>query len=137
MNYINRKWLDYIWGSIGGDVDYPDLVLKDMKNIENFDILMSKYIKPSFDSFPSEVSQVIKNTWKFAINNYDDETLEKSFESGIPPFELPNNLREFYIKVWESLFFKESWYLESNESFTEIDDPRINPWDWVEKRQTR
>ena len=99
MNYINRNWLDYIQGSVGCDVDYPDLVLKDMKNIEIFDVLVSKYIKPSFDSFPPQVSQAIKNTWKFAINNYDNETLEKSFESGIPLFELPNNPREFYIKV--------------------------------------
>jgi hypothetical protein len=136
MIYVNLRWLDYIWGSIGGDIEHPDLSLKDMKDFNNFSLLINRYLRPSLDNFPPRVLQLLKGTWKFAINTYTDETLERSFESNLPPFELPGRPREFYIKVWEALFPNESWHLQQGESFSEINNSHLDPWEWIEESKS-
>ena len=129
---MNKKWLSHIWSCVGGDLDDPKLMLKDMNDSINFSILVKEYIQPCFDGFETIYKDLLKETWKYAIDSYDEETLENEFERLIPAFSIPGSPREFYIKVWQALFPKESWKIDRKD-FHDMNDSQLSLRDWIEK----
>lgn len=133
MIYVNRFWLSYIWSAVSGDLDDPKLMLKDMNEPENFNTLIQEYLLPSYENYKKyqDVSfNRMKSTWKYAINFYNEEELDRAFESGVPAFSIPSSPRDFYIKIWNTIFPSESWEICDKERYVDLENRLIDIYDY-------
>lgn len=130
-NIVNRVWLDHVWSPIaeGNKVDSINMMNPSdpLKIIE----LANNYIKPYFEELPDEQFHRIKETWRYALNTYDDEMLVNSFENALPPFSTPKDIRGFYTHMWLSVFNGEPWQLPDLSSYIDIAKREVSPWDQI------
>jgi hypothetical protein len=118
---VNKYWLDYLWDAhpIGGGADIDDNPLHniDLNNKENVAHLVEKYIKPSFKNKTLIEQQVLKETFRYAINFFSNKDLEYSLDRCLVPFDLPKDLHAFYVNVWEILFDNEDSKIGSESDY--------------------
>ena len=122
---INIEWLDHVWSPLGQgnklralNTDVPLSV----------DFLAQAYIKPFFDQLPYKPFHRIKETWRYAINVCDDKTLINAFDSNLPLYNTPKDIRSFYINVWLSVFNNELWSIQDLSVYTLIARENTSPW---------
>lgn len=135
MIHINRFWLSYIWSAVSGDLDDPKLMLKDMNESENFNILIQEYLRPCYENYKKyqDISFYrMKDTWKYAMNFYNEDELDRAFESGVPAFSIPGSPRDFYIKIWNTIFPSESWEINDKGKYIDLESRFIDIWDYRE-----
>ena len=131
---VNRYWLDHVWGPIGEGNKLDSISMVDMNEPANLRKLVIEYLQPYFNELAvvaPEPMHRIKETWRYALNVYDDELLRNSLENQLPPFETPNDIRQFYELVWEMTFPGEDWRIQNVHKYEDIRKQFLSPWDDV------
>jgi len=131
MITVNRYWLDDIWAPISEGKDVDAIQLVDMDCVENLTVLAEAYIKPYFHRIPKEVAKLLKDTWRYAIYAYDDDQLESSVDSVLPPFVVPPQVKQFYINVWNATFPGESWEIVNADEYRDLYNPDLWVWNYA------
>ena len=129
MEVVNLYWLDHVWGPLGEGNPTEGIFMVDMDQPKHLDILSTHYIAPYISALPPVPRRRIKETWRYALNVYSDHQLKEAFESQLPPFSLPQDVRGFYLRVWQRVFEGETWRIGNLQVYRDIHQQFITPWD--------
>ena len=89
-------------------------------NEEHYRAIISELIVKYF----SNLSDAKKERTKFALKYYlskKDSDFDSAFDACLPPFEPPDNTRNFYVWIWEEIYGNE--YFE----ITDMDKYKVVP----------
>lgn len=124
MKTVNPYFLNKLLSPITGIADDDEVVMyyQNMNlNEVQYRIIIREQLKPYFDGCSEIVKQKSKLTLSYYLskNDYDFEDV---FESCLPPFDPPENARDFFVWLWEELFGNEDYKISDLESFKEVPD---------------
>jgi hypothetical protein len=128
MTLVNRYWLDHIWGPIGEGKHVDSIVMADMSEPANVTRLVDEYLRPYFGRLPARAAARLKETFRYALNAYDDGVLHKALLDMLPPFEMPKDVRQLYVDVWRSLFPDEPWQVSDLGQYVDMNRRFVSPF---------
>jgi len=118
---ISESYIDVLWCNIGEGMNIPDdLRGLNLNNYDSISRLVKDYLMVNLKEKSISTQIRTKNTLKYAINFWDEKTLERIYEEVLPEIELPTafSCKEFYIKVWTLLFPNESYHIDNDDKST-------------------
>lgn len=125
MKIVNPYFLLDLLGPITGRGDDDEEVEK-YKYIDSSDETHYKIIiKEIFVDYYLGLTKHNQGKAKLALSYYlskSDLDFERIFESCLPPFDPPNDPRDFFVWIWEALFNGESYEIDPSEKYKIVAD---------------
>lgn len=129
MKTVNPYFIDVFLIPIAGLGDDDEAVLHyqnvELINENQYKLLIRETLVEPFKN----LGEVKKKKSKIALSYYltkSEIDFLRIFESCLPPFDAPENARDFFVWIWEEIFVGESYLLSDVESFkivTDIHEP--------------
>lgn len=125
MKLVNPYFLNDLMSPITGLADDDEAVsYYNSLNISSEEQYRS-IIREVFIEYFSSLDKQKKDKTKTALSFYlskQDSDFERVFESCLPPFDPPTDVRDFFVWLWEELFKGESYIISDMESYKIVPD---------------
>ena len=138
MIEVNPYYLHAMLGPFAGLADDDEAVIKygainpnDEYEIKN---LIRTSLKPNFKCFNEQSQQLSKQTLQYYLSK-PTYNFERVFDSLLPPFDHPDEARNFFLWVWDELFPEENYRVKDITAYVEIID--INASNTVKLRSEK
>jgi hypothetical protein len=125
---VNYHWLSHIFGTLtgGADDDLTPWRGINANNEESVIKLVSECLRPDFYNLKIGTRLRLKETFRYALNFYSDSDLKQAFESALPPFRTPDDIRLLYQRIWREMFEGESFEIQDASQYQELNDRKIS-----------
>jgi hypothetical protein len=132
MNTVNPYFLHTLLEPITGLADDDDAVIQyrslDPNDEGSVRQVIRELIVPHARSMPDKLCERVKLAYRYYLSKElsaeNDVRFDRVFDSILPPFDAPDDPRQFFIWIWEECFPGESYGLADLENYTE--NPDIN-----------
>ncbi|MFC4455272.1 hypothetical protein [Deinococcus sonorensis] len=100
---VNRNWLPNLWGFVAADEG--KWLGVNLNNDQGFRAFVDEGLVPPFEALPFRQQHRLKETFRFALTQFDDDELVYAFESSQLPLARPHgDVRAFYVRLWHAMF---------------------------------
>jgi hypothetical protein len=79
-------------------------------------------LKPHFEELNDASKEKSKIALKYYLSRKSDASLQRLFDSLLPPFNLPREPRTFFILLWKEIFGSESFLIDEKTQVEEKND---------------
>ena len=116
-HYISRFWSYCREGSLP-----ENLRGLNFNNLHSIDKVISEVLYPRLQNETISLQTRIKESFRYAINFWEEEQLLYEYESGYAEIALPTSFstRDFYIHVWNIIFPNESYTIEDESIYIDV-----------------
>jgi hypothetical protein len=135
---VNAYWLARLWDPVCGGADVNDHPLENMDATDESDVrrLVREYLAPGFAEYAPTQQARLKATLRYGLNALSDGWLEYAFDSVLPPFAAPPNIRWFYTLIWEAMFGPEDWHIQEKDRYIVNHDVKTEYRSFWSERKT-
>jgi hypothetical protein len=127
MNSVNPYFLHTLLEPLTGLADDDMAVQAYAKLDPNDELQMRAIIRetivPHALSISRNAMKRVKLAYKFYLSK-PDANFERVFYSTLPPFDAPNDPRQFFVWIWDECFVGEDFRLTNLEEY--IENPDVN-----------
>jgi len=125
---VNRNWLSNLWGFLHTREDWYGRV--NLNNVIGFQRLIEEEIKPSFERLSFRQQRRLKETFRYALTQFDDKELIDAYDSRLLPLNRPDgDIRDFYVRIWRAMFGDEDFVHIDPEQYVEVGGYSDSMWD--------
>ena len=78
---------------------------------------------------------MVTDNWRYGIANFTEKQLEYGLDSVLAPFWMPENVRKFYIEIWETLFGNREFKINKDEVFKDVSSTDLTINQYIDKIQ--
>ena len=117
-SYVEKFWLElYDWDDIPREIRGLNL-----NNIDSINKLVKEFLYIRLLENPISIQYKIKESFRYAINFWDENKLIKHYQSVMPILSLPSTMSclAFYKYVWSLMFPGESYTIKNKFDYTDI-----------------
>lgn len=122
---VNKRYIFHTLLPIGGDRD--DLFFKyqilDINNENEVRGFIRDNLFQSFEKSSSLYKQGLKLALSYCLTT-DKGNVESLYDSILPPINLPDDPKLFFIWLWKELFGDSEWQMENTSEYTLIENDR-------------
>jgi len=125
MKTVNPYFLRKLLDPIAGLADDDESVIYYQNMNKNNEVQYRKIIKDILKPYFEGINEIVQQKSKLALSYYlskDKFDFESVFESCLPPFDPPEDPRDFFVWIWEELFGDEDYKILNIESYKENPD---------------
>lgn len=125
---MNRNWLPNLWGNM--DAEEDKWLRINLNNVQGFQRFINESLKPSFDALPFRQQRRLKETFRYALTQFDETDLAYAFDScGLPLARPAGDVRTFYVRIWRAMFGDEDFAQLDPARYVEVAGPVQSMWD--------
>jgi hypothetical protein len=119
--YILRDLLSPITGRGDEDEVVEKYKLVDFSDETQYKVIINDLFVDYFQTLSKEKKAKAKLALSYYLSRSEFD-FERVFESCLPPFDPPRNVRDFFVWIWEALFNKENYNIDPNEVYKIVAD---------------
>ncbi|CAM4436449.1 hypothetical protein [Deinococcus marmoris] len=124
---VNRNWLPNLWGDVPAEED--KWLSVNLDNNDGFQRFINEGLKPSFQELPLRQQHRLKETFRYALTQFDETELAYAFDScGLPLTRPQDEIRAFYIRIWQAMFGTEDFTQFDPMQYLEVDGSVQSMW---------
>lgn len=125
MKTVNPYFLHTLLEPLTGLADDDDAMEEysgfDSNNEQSVRQVIRELIVPHAKSLSSRCLERVRIAYRYYLSK-PSPNFERVFESVLPPFDPPNDPRDFFVLIWEECFPSEDFTLEDIEAYVENAD---------------
>ena len=125
MKIVNPYFLDVFLRPITGLADDDEAVLYyqeiELGSEEQYKAVIRDTLVEPFNSLDEEKKQKSKLALGYYLTKQAID-FQRVFDSCLPPFDLPENARDFFVWLWEELFAGENYIVPDYETYKVVPD---------------
>jgi hypothetical protein len=121
--YVNKAFLDVYFDGFDNDEDeetalYDGLDVNDEAAMKN---IIAAQLLPVFNNNPQEIKTLAKRTLSYYLTT-NRADLEDVFDSVMPPIDMPANIKDLFIWVWQVFYGEEDYLMQDWQKCKEQTD---------------
>jgi hypothetical protein len=125
MKTANQQFLTEILNPLTGMADDDQMVASfrnlEVNNPSEIKKVLCQTILPEFNKRPEAYQSAAKSSLSYYLTSGNAD-FEGVFYSALLPFRAPDNIKQFFVWVWEILWEEEDYKVLDVTSFKETDD---------------